>query len=475
MATGISHEIVDGNAVVTFNVTGNTAKEANLVLIKNGEEVTKLPLGAVEMGINTKTAKFVDLTIENGKYNYAIEVISEIAGNDPVQVYKAAAVSNQRLGVATITDPENDNYGTVVFARNRGGGFDILSPMGEITNYLKNTAVFNGMTSHISAYGRKGAILVSSWSDAGSGIFVYDLTTPSILPDQLFAGTRNSDGLFTYNGKGIGGSENGIGVSYDGTQIYAFSEELHNGDGSIYNVGSGPLSAGCITEPPVFSETMISVASSLANAGADASPLVRDGAYATATTPYGVMVGQGRAQKDRWPYYIFWDPATDKTLTYRDGDIFTSSAAGCAFNKDLTLFAHMKYTGDVQVHNVTWETTDGMTHPVISAPIYSFPAFTTYGQIVFDAANNLYVTNNYYNANSPYAYAVYALPGEHAAQTPAKAADLMDVVVTSGIADIKADAEVTPVYYNLQGVRVENPGQGIFIEVRGSKATKVVR
>lgn len=52
----------------------------------------------------------------------------------------------------------------------------------------------------------------------------------------------------------------------------------------------------------------------------------------------------------------------------------------------------------------------------------------------------------------------------------------MDVKVgKSGIASIEADSEVAPVYYNLQGVRVENAQNGLFIEVRGNKAVKVIK
>ena len=42
----------------------------------------------------------------------------------------------------------------------------------------------------------------------------------------------------------------------------------------------------------------------------------------------------------------------------------------------------------------------------------------------------------------------------------------------SGIADIEA-AEAEAVYYNLQGVRIAEPSNGIFIKVQGSKVTKV--
>lgn len=44
--------------------------------------------------------------------------------------------------------------------------------------------------------------------------------------------------------------------------------------------------------------------------------------------------------------------------------------------------------------------------------------------------------------------------------------------VEDAIAEDATDAPV--VYYNLQGVRVENPANGIFIKAQGSKATKVV-
>lgn len=49
------------------------------------------------------------------------------------------------------------------------------------------------------------------------------------------------------------------------------------------------------------------------------------------------------------------------------------------------------------------------------------------------------------------------------------------VKATDGIADIEAEAAGEAVYYNLQGVRVENPVNGMFIEVRGNKAVKVVK
>lgn len=49
--------------------------------------------------------------------------------------------------------------------------------------------------------------------------------------------------------------------------------------------------------------------------------------------------------------------------------------------------------------------------------------------------------------------------------------------VWTGIEELEAEKfeepETVPVYYNLQGVRVENPSKGIYIEVRGGKSRKV--
>lgn len=54
-------------------------------------------------------------------------------------------------------------------------------------------------------------------------------------------------------------------------------------------------------------------------------------------------------------------------------------------------------------------------------------------------------------------------------------AAMFTVNFTQGVNDvIAADADVAPVYYNLQGVRVANPANGLYIKVVGEKASKVL-
>ena len=44
---------------------------------------------------------------------------------------------------------------------------------------------------------------------------------------------------------------------------------------------------------------------------------------------------------------------------------------------------------------------------------------------------------------------------------------------TTGIDGIVAEENAPVEYYNLQGIRVENPANGIFIRRQGNKTTKV--
>ena len=46
--------------------------------------------------------------------------------------------------------------------------------------------------------------------------------------------------------------------------------------------------------------------------------------------------------------------------------------------------------------------------------------------------------------------------------------------VTSAIENVAVDANAPVEYYNLQGVKVANPENGIFIKKQGTKTTKVI-
>ena len=45
---------------------------------------------------------------------------------------------------------------------------------------------------------------------------------------------------------------------------------------------------------------------------------------------------------------------------------------------------------------------------------------------------------------------------------------------SAGVENVIVDSDVVPVYYNLQGVRVESPSNGVFIRVQGNKVSKEI-
>ena len=54
--------------------------------------------------------------------------------------------------------------------------------------------------------------------------------------------------------------------------------------------------------------------------------------------------------------------------------------------------------------------------------------------------------------------------------------DAMTITLSTpaGVSEVIDLSTAEPVYYNLQGERVDNPSAGIFIVVRGNKASKVI-
>ena len=51
---------------------------------------------------------------------------------------------------------------------------------------------------------------------------------------------------------------------------------------------------------------------------------------------------------------------------------------------------------------------------------------------------------------------------------------IVTLATSSEISTIESDENAEAVYYNLQGVRVANPSNGLYIVVKGNKSSKVI-
>ena len=89
--------------------------------------------------------------------------------------------------------------------------------------------------------------------------------------------------------------------------------------------------------------------------------------------------------------------------------------------------------------------------------------------LTWDAAGNVYAGN----AGSEYVKGFAVPRADNAFATKAASKYNFTVDTATGVETIGADNAPLE-YYNLQGVKVENPENGIFIKKQGNKAVKVI-
>ena len=147
------------------------------------------------------------------------------------------------------------------------------------------------------------------------------------------------------------------------------------------------------------------------------------------------------------------------------------SGGGMAVSADGATLVVNDENGLLQFYDVTW--TDDIS-PVLT-PRYSYSHGIGVAavkiangkgikQMSFDPAGNLVAAGHYLG--------VFTIPTTHNSHlTKSKAI----IGKTSGLNGVDADDEAAPVeYYNLQGIKVANPQEGIFIRKQGKKAEKVL-
>jgi hypothetical protein len=89
--------------------------------------------------------------------------------------------------------------------------------------------------------------------------------------------------------------------------------------------------------------------------------------------------------------------------------------------------------------------------------------------MAWDLAGNIYICGN----SGEYLKG-FALPRTEAATTKAASKYAFTIDDPTAIDEVEFDENAPVEYYNLQGVKVENPEKGVFIKKQGKKAIKVV-
>lgn len=270
-----------------------------------------------------------------------------------------------------------------------------------------------------------GTVLVADWNDAKSGIWKLDPANLSAKTENLFVGTRASNGAITDgSGNYVGGSTPGICVAGTGanTKLFVYSEDAPSKN-SVYSYNLGTLKTWNKAASGVFNTT------GQANANGNVE-------YANG----GVFVSQVRSKGNNSqdvPSLIYINQ--NNTVTFNSGkggieDFDGSENGGFAVSPDNSTLVVSNASNMIVVYGITW---NGTT-PTLTKK-YSFDSTLKPYQMAWDYAGNLYASNA--------TTAVYTLPtADNSCETPARAALILDK--PTGVEKVEAENTAVKVYPN---------------------------
>lgn len=336
--------------------------------------------------------------IPEGKCHWSLTVSNPQVSK--VKTFFTSDVTSRKAsrgGVAFIRDTESPAFGKIVVSNGNSQGFDIYSPILEHEGNL-HSDMFNPNNSNspgrITAYG--GKIFVNDWSDAKSGIYVFDPANPTIAPYQIFQGERQSGGEFIYDGTLIGGSVTGCDLYGTGgdRKLYTFCEDYPtSGNGKKlvrYSIGTDSIISSIPDK--VYENT---------------SALMGSTYVEVLATERGLFAAQRQANRNNTPNsptLVFAD--YDDNILFNSGDsevkdMFFDSTGGIAINDAGNLFALSSIGNIIGIYRLSWSEANAPSFEKLYD--ITVPVNGDIPQLEFDIAGNLYA---YTKAGGMMAFAV---------------------------------------------------------------------
>ena len=420
-------------------------------------------LGALEAGETTYDIALSDLS---GRYNWSVAVANKtVASGEIIATMNTwgAGSTYYRGGIAVENNPESDNFATTYLGVGRSKGIFLLDPMYEVKEgapYWVGQFNTGNASSTFRAALYNDKFYLSDWSDPYPGIWIFDPANPTAI-NNIFAGaTNDGTGKLTINGVAVGGGSTGLAFtgSGDDRKMFIYVEDLPTGNAGhkLYRYDIGAEDTWGAKEP-----VQLTTASGYllnTNTGMLGSAL-HNVVFCSQTRNAGQNIASV-------PAFIVINENGDVVF---NGSNLSETLNGClgggmALNADETKFAIVDNGSAIQVYDVEWSENNvpSFTHSA-SIPTKD----QEISQMAFDYSGNLHCINR------KHGYYVHAVPcAAREVVTPAKSSMVIEGSTVS-ISEVEAEeVEVAPVYYNLQGVQVENPSNGIYIVKRGNKVTK---
>ena len=411
-----------------------------------------------------------------------------IDGKDNVPEEQKMGYTN---GVAVDNNPQNETFGRIYMLNGTTSNNDgrqlevgIYAYNPDLTIINDGTKAFNGNVdwqNKINSNGicsspntltadDNGNLYISDWSDVHSGIW---LVTPNNLAGEwqsLFEiGTDDGGKVYNSNGEYVHGSITGVCVVGTGEDRVLYTVDEDYEGGSILKYKIGDLTNLPITSAPTLVYKLSSNDKLVASRNGYLTP-DRKGGFWFAQRSSTTTSNRG--------YFNLLHFTADGLMDWSIEDYYSTSTVAKALrqmafasNLDGSTLVFGLYSC-IGVKNVTFNEDGTIKSCIDGTSLASTNAqrkvSSTIMGAAFDVANNLFVADY-----SDYFQGYSFINNDNRYTTPANEALVVNDTMT-GIADVAVDANAPVEYYNLQGVKVENPANGIFVKKQAGKATKVI-
>ncbi len=479
----------EGVLTVKVNYSLNADAESVNALIKNaeGEVVKTLPLSGIAKGTYENVE--LDLVgIGHGDFTWAIEVEGkEVSAatkfNDGLRFYHPRGIDvdnnteSPNFGNIYVTEGMTSSSATYYPATRGGVGLFIFDPqMNGIKNEVTGKYAFmGGLTYSFISYAadlcrvrvaKDGRIFVTRCNNAGDYI-LYAPSQEDLVKNDKFTSLLAGGELdaTTYNYNTTNGFLAGPNLGFDlkgsdeNLKLLALSVcnkqfAASNTTGSIvneYSLGTAEVLPTPTQIDGVSNYTIISQSSNV-----------------TYDNRGGVWYCQYRGTPtDSQPALIYVDANGEQKYFEGTGGK-VRGGGGIRFNPDFTQIAIATSKTQFTIYDI--EYAEDNTPKLTEVEVVTHGIGTNVYDLAWDLANNIYICGN-----SGEWFRAFALPrANNVFATPAASKYTLKIDSATAVGEINTDANAPVEYYNLQGVKVENPAGGIFIRKQGSKTTKVV-
>ena len=492
-AYDLSGEVAED--VLTVKYALNVDAQAVKVNVLNAEGTVVASVdGVTTKGAQTATVSVADLA--EGEYTWEVAVEGDaktkVARFSSVSFYHPAGLDvdnsfeSPSFGTLAIaegyTDKKTSGYVSAQADGTEGGGLYMYNPAGEI---IKNEVTggvrffpegytvskyLNGSNTSGSDFGKvafaaDGRIFAARYNNEGN----YIVTAPSVAElaktgkfTSLVEGMTMTD-TKVYNdteGNFLVGPVQGFDVKGGGEETVLLA--LTRADNSV-SVGAN---LNRIVEYKLGTDATISTA----------IPTAIDQQYTIAYDKSANVVYDNRG--GMW-YCQYRDAPTDEvpSLVYVDAEgkvQFFEGAGGktrrrgaISVSPDGTMLAAASAQGFFSVYEIEYDATGAVS--LIEKYYVEHKMGNNNYALAWGAAGNVYASNA-----SGELVDGYSIPRENNTFVTKAASKYAFKLGASAIEEVDADENAPVEYYNLQGVKVENPENGIFIKKQGKKTTKVV-